>query len=246
MQTNIKNKSIQTTSPGMQNIYGKLPIDSPCSNYKPSEQPIRSKLSVKKAQSNNQPHTVTYANMAVIQPPPQPLPQQKPVNAEDALKMTFPVPWNIWIHKNSSKDWSLAGYDKIMTIQNVGDLWSFINSFNKVNYMDYQFFVMRGDIIPIWEAPENRNGGAASIRMKLSDKNLLRVWEEVCLYAINDQICPSPKDVNGVSFNLKNDLTVIKIWNKDGNHDISRKISRNITNKYKLYSIVYIKNRPEY
>jgi hypothetical protein len=133
-----------------------------------------------------------------------------------------------------------------MTIHNIGDLWSFINNFNKINYMDYQFFVMRGDIIPIWEAPENRNGGAASIRMRLSDKNLLHVWEEVCLYAINDQICPSPKDVNGVSFNLKNDLTVIKIWNNNGCNDISRKISKNITNKYRLFSIVYIKNRPEY
>jgi len=156
----------------------------------------------------------------------------------------FNASWNIWIHKNSSKDWSLNGYNKIFEITNIADFWNFMNNFNKLNYMDYQFFIMRGNITPIWEDPENATGGAASIRLKVSDKNLLDVWTDLCLYTINEQVCQTDDPINGISFNLKNDLTVIKIWNKNGS-DISKKISKNLINKYKLYSVVYIKNRPE-
>lgn len=170
----------------------------------------------------------------------------KILTVDDALKMVFPNYWSVWIHKNSSGDWSINGYNKIMTINNVGELWSFINTYKKLNYMDYQFFVMRGDIVPIWEYPENKDGGAVVIRLRVSDKNLLNVWEDICLFTVNEQICSNPSDINGISFNLKNDLTVIKIWNKNGNDDISKKISRTLISKYQIRSMVYIKNRPEY
>jgi hypothetical protein len=166
------------------------------------------------------------------------------INKNDANQIIFPHPWNIWIHKNSSKDWSLESYDNIMTINNVIDFWNFINNFNKLNYMDYQFFIMNNNIKPTWEDPENRNAGAASIRLKLSDKNLLKVWEDICLYVFCDQICTEITTINGISFNLKNDLVVIKIWNDTINNDISKKINRQIISKYKLNNIIYIKHRP--
>lgn len=237
MQTNIKHEQLQTTGPEMQNIFEKLPIDVPNDTHhehiKSNQLPIKKQIDHK-----------SYLSCATSSQHIQP--QKKDINASDALKMPFNTHWSVWIHKNTSKDWSLNSYSKIMTIYNVGDFWSFMNSFNKINYMDFQFFVMRGDIIPIWEEIENRNGGAASIRLKLSDKNLLPVWEDICLHTLNENICDASIEINGVSFNLKNDLTVIKIWNKDGNCDISKKITRNITGKYRLNSIVYIKNRPEY
>lgn len=168
-------------------------------------------------------------------------------NPNSASNMFFPYSWNVWIHKNSSSDWSISGYDNIMTIKSVADFWLFANAFNKLNYMDYQFFIMRENIKPIWESPENRNGGSAIIRLRLSDKNLLNIWEDICLYTINNQICSSSiSDINGISFNLKNDLTVIKIWNNNGAIDISKKISKQLIQKYKLHAIVYTRNRPEF
>lgn len=114
-----------------------------------------------------------------------------------------------------------------MTIINVADFWKFSNNFHQINYMDYQFFLMKNDILPIWEAPENRNGGAISVRVSVSNPNLLNIWEDACLLTINGQICVNSNDINdinGLSFNLKNNLTVIKIWNGHGNNDISKKI----------------------
>ena len=158
----------------------------------------------------------------------------------------FNSSWNVWIHKNSSKDWTINGYDKIFTISTISDFWNFMNNFNKLNYMDYQFFIMRGNITPLWEDPDNKNGGAASIRMKIADKNLLSFWEDICLYTLNENICSgnNPNEfITGVSFNLKNDLTVFKLWNNSCN-DISKKISKNIMNKFKIHSVLYIRNRP--
>jgi hypothetical protein len=271
MQTNIKNTQVLTPSHQMKNTFKQSPnvptnqkYNSACPQHSQPEegweiatnrQHVKTKQSVGKYQANDKRHyrqtSPDITRSPMYSEPPISIPNQVPIvkktiDANDALKMVFPTPWNVWIHQNSSKDWSLDGYDHIMIIENVGDFWSFINAFNKINYMDYQFFVMRGNIAPIWEAPENRYGGAASIRLRLSNKNLLSIWEDICLYTINNQIYQTPDDINGISFNLKNDLTVIKVWNNDGNLDISGKLSRNIVSKYKLHSIVYIKNRPEY
>lgn len=155
----------------------------------------------------------------------------------------FSSKWNIWIHLNTSNDWTLASYHKIALIETISDFWNFMNSFNKINYMNYQFFMMRENITPIWEDEANKNGGAASIIIKISDPNLLKIWEDICVLTINEQIYNNKSEINGVSFNLKNDLTVIKIWNKNMNDDISKKLPDCFVKKYKLYSISYRKNR---
>ena len=158
-------------------------------------------------------------------------------------KMLFSNPWNVWIHKNSSTDWSLDSYHKLMTINSVSDMWSFLNNFDKINYMEYQFFIMKNDITPVWEDPENINGGAASMLIRVCDPNLLKLWKDLCVLVINEQIYDNPKEINGISFNLKNDLTVIKIWNKDLNDDISNKLPECLINKYNLFAITYRKNK---
>jgi hypothetical protein len=157
--------------------------------------------------------------------------------------MNFPTFWSVWIHKNSSSDWSLDSYHKIMTIHNVADLFGFLNNFDKINYMEYQFFIMKNSITPVWEDPENKYGGAASIIIRISDPNLLKIWEDICVMTINEQIYDKADEITGISFNLKNDLTVIKIWNKNMNDDISKKLPECFISKYKLYSVAYRKNR---
>lgn len=237
MQNNIKINAVVsqgTPQNTMQNIFDNFSQED--KQPKQQSNPQKQRLTIKKRQ---QEHPMSYS--AIASTPP--MPQQK-LSRMDAEKFVFPIPWYVWIHKNSSKNWTLSGYDRIMKISNITDFWNFINNFNKINYMDYQIFIMKENITPIWESPENENGGAASLRLKLSDKNLLRIWEDMCLYTLNDQICTLPMQVNGISFNLKNDLTVIKVWNKDRTIDISKKISRTLMCKYKSYSFVYIKNRP--
>ncbi len=156
----------------------------------------------------------------------------------------FKSQWNVWIHKNASNDWSITGYDKIMTISNIKNFWEFLNNFDKINYLDNQIFIMRDNILPIWETPENRDGGAAIIRLKHTEPNLLNIWSDVCLLTMNEQICPIVNEINGISFNLKSDLVVIKIWNRNGQYECNKFLNPLITNKYKMY-VCYYQNRTE-
>jgi hypothetical protein len=162
------------------------------------------------------------------------IPEQQLSENDEFLKLKFPSTWNVWIHKNSSNGWKITDYNKIYSISSVHDLLSFVNNFNKLNYIELQFFVMKGEILPIWEDEPNRNGGTAVTNIKLPNNNLIKIWEDICLLTINQQICATPNEINGISFNLKNDMTVIKIWNKDWKNDISRIMSRMLSFNYGL------------
>lgn len=165
-------------------------------------------------------------------------------DSPDDDNIAFPITWNVWIHKNSSNDWSINGYDNIMGISEITDMWYFLNNFCKLNYMDFQFIIMRGNIPPLWECPDNENGGAAVIRVKTLHPKLLNIWYEICIMTINEDICNiNPSEITGVSFNLKRDLTVIKIWNRHDTIEINKIIPSNLINKYKL-KVAYTKNRP--
>jgi len=173
-------------------------------------------------------------------------PIEKPIigNGSD---MELNSSWGVWIHKNSSQDWSMTGYENIMTIKTVSDFWSFINNFNKLNYADYQFFIMRDTITPTWEDLKNKFGGAASIKLNVTDPCLLSLWEKICLQMVCEKLYRGntlSTDINGASFNLKDTTTIIKIWNNDSHNDLIKKLSvESLNNKYK---IIYIKNRPDH
>lgn len=189
----------------------------------------------------------------------------KQENGSDLILKNY---WTVWIHKNSSTDWSLKSYNKVMLIKSIADFWKFINNFNKLMYTDYQFFIMRNDITPTWEDPSNKFGGAASIKLSVTDSCLLTIWERICLQMICEKLYfgTSPSiDVNGASFNLKDTTTVIKIWNNDNRNDIVKKLSIVGVNSMPepgnfrtvgrprgdpvinpKYKIIYIKNRPDH
>lgn len=199
-----------------------------------TKQPICQQLSKRYDNSNGQCAKKTIDNVNI---PPD--------------MMIFSNEWNVWIHNNASIDWKISGYEKIMTIRTVKDFWEIMHNFNMLNYMEYQFIIMRNNILPIWEEPENKNGGAASLRIKLSDSDmthnnsrLLCVWEDMCVYVFAGKMCQTDA-INGISFNLKKDMAVIKIWNKNSDIDISKNMPHELLAKYKLRP-VYIKNRPEH
>ena len=47
--------------------------------------------------------------------------------------------WNLWYH--SEKDnWSISGYKKIYTIENVNEFWQLYNNWNKLGGLTYKHF----------------------------------------------------------------------------------------------------------
>lgn len=154
--------------------------------------------------------------------------------------------WAVWIHPNSSSDWTINGYHKIIIIQTLADFWEFMNNFKKINYADYQFFIMRNGIEPTWEDPANKNGGASSFKFSVSDHNLLSYWEKICVMTVCEHLYKGnvlSTDVTGISFNMKTDTTVIKIWNNNNMVDTSKKLSLDVIGS--KIKVIYIRNRPD-
>lgn len=164
----------------------------------------------------------------------------------DGSNLKLHIKWVLWIHPNESKDWSSSSYDKLMDITNVSQFWALMNNFDKLDYRKNQFYIMRNNVAPTWEDSYNRNGSTISYRYDISQKICIDFWIDVCILTLNEMISPNMGDITGVSFGSKNNWAMIKIWNMNGNIDISKNISSILTKKYPNQTPLHKKNTPEY
>jgi hypothetical protein len=128
-------------------------------------------------------------------------------------KKQFENEWNLWYH-HEKDNWSISGYRKLYTIRNISDFWSLYNNWNKIGGINYKhLFLMKNDIKPLWEDPENINGGCWSY--KINDYMINEVWEFLSIYLVTDNIIKNKDNICGISIcNKKNNNAVVKIWIK--------------------------------
>ena len=112
---------------------------------------------------------------------------------------------------------------KVNSVEGFWSIYSHIQRPNNLeNGTDYHLF--RDDIQPIWEHPENRDGGKWIIRLK---KGLASYyWEKLIVALISEQF---PIDVNGAVVSIRYGEDLISLWNKTGKsksviHEICRDI----------------------
>lgn len=121
--------------------------------------------------------------------------------------------WVLYWHSRDNKEWNLESYQKKYTIKTVFDFWRLYNNLRTVAFD--MFFLMREDHPPLWEAPNNVNGGALSFR--IHNKEVDNFWLIASLLLIGETICESPEEVVGLSVSPKLKNTTIRIWY--GNND---------------------------
>jgi len=128
-------------------------------------------------------------------------------------KYQFNTSWDIWYH-HSLNDWSIGGYRKIFSINNIKSFWDFHNNIDCIGGItNLHFFLMRKDITPIYEDTKNRNGGVWSMLVPISKS--YEVWEEIAALMCGETLIKDMSIITGLSINLKNNVSVIKIWNND-------------------------------
>jgi len=131
--------------------------------------------------------------------------------------------WSVWIHHNSCDKWTESDYTLLYVIDNLQTFWSFFNHFYLLDKSKYQFFIMKNKIKPIWEDDANRNGGICSLKMSSITGNI-DIGSEIlmclCLLIMNDTFIPDSNCVNGVSYAIKKNSILIKIWYDDFNFKI--------------------------
>ena len=128
-------------------------------------------------------------------------------------KYQFNTSWDIWYH-HSLNDWSIGGYRKIFSINNIKTFCDFHNNIDCIGGItNLHFFLMRKDITPIYEDTRNRNGGVWSMLVPISKS--YEVWEEIAALMCGETLIKDMSMITGLSINLKNNVSVIKIWNND-------------------------------
>ena len=128
-------------------------------------------------------------------------------------KYQFNNGWDIWYH-HALNDWLIGGYRKIFNINNIKNFWDFHNNINCIGGINnLHFFLMRKDITPIYEDTKNRNGGVWSMLVPIAKAQ--EVWEEIAAAMCGEYLVKDMSIITGLSINLKNNVSVIKIWNND-------------------------------
>lgn len=151
--------------------------------------------------------------------------------------------YKLWCHDIVNTDWTLKSYLTLCVINNVSEFWKLFNNMGKLNVKKNNLFLMKNDISPTWEDPNNRNGGICSFRIDINES--VRLYEMLCVYLMCGQLIKNDDDINGVSLSPKNNWGIVKIWNKNKDNDISKLLHRDILTKYGSV-MMYKQNQPEY
>lgn len=130
--------------------------------------------------------------------------------------------WNLWEHSIKNNDWSKKSYNKLCKIDNLYDYKILEEILNRNILQNTMLFLMKNNIMPLWEDPHNRLGCCASFKIKSSD--ILNTWNNILLKCICENIYKDNNlshNINGISIAPKKEFNIIKIWFKTNIENIS-------------------------
>lgn len=119
--------------------------------------------------------------------------------------------WRLWYHSISDSKWDKLSYSKLYDIQNLCDLKLITDIFKQNHYQNGMFFVMKDNVFPNWEDPNNRLGGCLSF--KVPSNKIIEEWNLLLSKCINESIMDNTNEnINGISISPKKEFNIIKIW----------------------------------
>lgn len=185
-------------------------------------------------------------------------------NIEDNLEdIKMDNYFKVLAHHNDDKSWDFNTYYNMCCLKTWGDMGTFFNSVFTVkgecNYTDFDLFVMKNEISPMWEDKENRNGSICSIKIdSLTDGN--EIFKNLIIHMGNNTLLkfnPSTWNaVNGISLsskkldnNAETYCIIIKLWFKINILNfpsIDKLLNDDINQQINKYSIKNKPIKPEY
>jgi hypothetical protein len=183
---------------------------------------------------------------------------------EDFLELKLPNNYRVLAHHNDDKNWDYLSYHNITTLTTWKELGQFFNTLNTISgeckYTDFDIFIMKNEISPMWEDLENRNGSICSIKID-SITDGYELLKNLSYHMVNNTLLnftPALWDiVNGLSFspkkidnyNLDSYCVIVKIWFKVNilNYGNIDKLFNNVMAEHiNKYSIKVKPIKPEY
>jgi hypothetical protein len=126
----------------------------------------------------------------------------------------FDHPYVVWVR--CGEGWTAKDFAVLCVLRSIDDVWTFekfVTTESRELILAYMV-VMKEGILPIWEDPQNANGGCWSIKVDLVDS--VCCLFEFLILMVSDEITTKSGTVNGFSFSAKNSYnTIIQIWGND-------------------------------
>jgi len=128
--------------------------------------------------------------------------------------------WTLWYHSINNKEWTNDSYVKVIELRTLLDYKLLENIFRINHLQNGMFFIMKNEIFPTWEDPNNRLGGCISFKY---DNNILKEFLKLLLLCITNNLSTEENinEINGLSISPKKEFNIVKIWTKnyDKNHN---------------------------
>jgi Eukaryotic initiation factor 4E len=128
------------------------------------------------------------------------------------LKMFF----KIYLHLPQDSNWSIESYKNIMEFSSLDEIIEFFQVVPSNLLKKGMVFVMKQNILPMWEHPENINGGSFCYKVP---KSVVSTTFKHLVYAfVGNGISDNEdfiNDITGITVSPKvGDFSILKIWTK--------------------------------
>jgi hypothetical protein len=139
--------------------------------------------------------------------------------------------WDFWHDRqdrSSSTPNSATTYEDrlvlLAPVPTIASFWSLFNNFplSSLPLRD-TIHLFKHTILPTWESPRNRSGGAWTFRVPKDPAP--EFWKEVCMMAIGETLQAAVEekgfkdDICGVSLGVRYGSCLVQVWNRDGGHE---------------------------
>tara|TARA_Y100000389_G_scaffold204442_1_gene256980 strand:- start:6064 stop:6540 length:477 start_codon:yes stop_codon:yes gene_type:complete len=124
--------------------------------------------------------------------------------------------WTFYLHLHDNHDWSIDSYIKLMNFDCLNNAILLNDEINYDLIKKSMMFLMKNDILPIWECDDNKDGGCFSF--KILNKDVETVWKHIYINVLCKTIT---KDIihydkiNGITLSPKKKFCILKIWMED-------------------------------
>ena len=141
-------------------------------------------------------------------------------STREPTKHRLNTKWTAYVRDNHDTTWGGDSHKVLKKIEYIEDFLSFKNSFK--SFGSKQVYIMRENIEPKWEAPENVNGGSWGYKIENPEnsKFFKPIIDRVIARLIGEQLV-HPKwssEITGLYIRPKRDSINLKIWLK--NHEV--------------------------
>lgn len=118
--------------------------------------------------------------------------------------------WTLWAHLPHDTDWSVKSYKKILTFNTIEQAIALYETIPTPMVKNCMLFLMRDGIQPMWEDPQNKDGGCFSYKIK--NNQIEDTWKNVSYMMLGETITKSKARINGATISPKKNFSILKIW----------------------------------